>query len=193
MAENPTREYIKESFKNFYTVLKSKFIKSADIVKTCTSTSDALPLAASQGKALSDKITALDKAVNANNVLYNVEAGHLLFPGHAAALSGKISDQKHGIILVFALRRKNDSGTDVANTNYHTFYIPKSLVGSSYDASGIDSYGRIFVKHIYLNDQKISAEADGDQCSCNKYSGTVSGTYGTWVSDSYALRYVIGV
>ena len=191
MAEKSPKEYIQESFQNFYTVLKTKFVRINDIVKTCTSTSDNLPLAASQGKILNDKISKLE----ANNVLWSNETGSILAEGSTINLSDKISAQKHGIILVFALR---NASTNKANSNYQTLFFPKTLVGSrtSYDISGIDWEGSIFAKHMYISDQEISTVVNSDNsnaCKCNSYSGSVSGINGNWVSSKYVLRFVIGV
>lgn len=51
MAITSMKEQLLQSFKNFYAFLEGKCVSNLD------STSDTLPLAASQGKALNDKIT----------------------------------------------------------------------------------------------------------------------------------------
>ena len=127
--------------------------------------------------------------------MYSSDAGHLLKEGNSVSLSDKISNQKHGVILVLALR--NSKG-DSANSNFQTYYVPKNLVGKSYDMSGIDAYGRIFVKYVYISDSEIHTRTSKDTgnvgyCDCNMYSGTASGTTGNWVSANYALKYVIGI
>lgn len=195
-AEKSPREYIMESFKNFYTILKSKFILTTNIVNDYGSTSANFPLSAAKGTDLNNRVTSLENVKN--QILWDGgDNGHLLGEGKAdLPLSAKISEQRHGIVLVFALR----NSTGKADSNLHSFYVPKNLAGSSYDCSGIDPSGKIFVKHIYLYDTKITSitsEASGSigNCACNLYGPSSNHTNpgGNWISDAYALKYVIGV
>ena len=70
----------------FLAKLKGTFTQKSEIVNNCVSTSTNVPLAAAQGKALSDSISALNSdlsqqisALNSNTVIYKSETYLFLF------------------------------------------------------------------------------------------------------------------
>lgn len=104
-----------------------------------------------------------------------------------AYLSGAISAQPHGIVLVFSEYDSNNS--TIQDSGFHTFFIPKSMVslhsGRGYTFPLLLPWIRNAIKYIYIYDTYLMGHASNTQ------SPTVGGI--TYANSWYVLRYVIGV
>ena len=102
-------------------------------------------------------------------------------------LSHKVSEQPHGIILVWSAYTSGGA----QDYNWHCDFIPKYLVGSSgfqyVSIMASNLFGNIATKGITIYDNKITGRAD------NTASGTSSATNIKYNNSTYVLRYVIGV
>lgn len=127
-----------------------------------------------------------------NNVLWagttgDGTNGYYMTADHTASLSGAISAQANGVILVFS-RYSNG----VLNHNFSCHFIPKWFVSAHYNQSitfmlPCDSYfSMIGGKRLYIRDTTIHGVDD------NKNTGT-STTGITYTNNGFVLRYVIGV
>ena len=102
-------------------------------------------------------------------------------------LSGKVSEQKNGIVLVFCEYINGAAATSA----FHSFFIPKEQVvthpGKGYTftlATGKFEY--MATKYLYIDNEKIDGHAD------NNTTGT--GTSGIkYTNNRFVLRYVIGI
>ena len=102
-------------------------------------------------------------------------------------LSGKVSEQRSGIVLVFCEYINGAAATSA----FHSFFIPKAQVvsnpGKGYTftlATGKFEY--MATKYLYIDDEKIDGHAD------NNTTGT--GTSGIkYTNNRFVLRYVIGI
>ena len=119
--------------------------------------------------------------------------GKVLWPGASwmaasstATLSEKVSEQRHGIVLVFS--EYKDSA--VQEYGWHHFFVSKVWVadhdgvGSNFLLSA-NNFGAICNKYLYITDQKITGNDN------NKAYGTNNGI--TYDNRRYMLRYVLGV
>lgn len=120
-----------------------------------------------------------------NNVLWS--GGYYMTSGHTATLSNAISNQPHGIVLVFA----QWANGALNKTHFHSFFVAKSTV-ASYGGSGhlFKIFGTKFshacTKYLYISNTKIVGHND------NIASGT--GGCGIKYNNSmYVLCTVIGV
>ena len=125
--------------------------------------------------------------------VYSV-AGNVLWSGawymhedHTANLSQKVSEQPHGIVLVFS------SYYDGTARDYHfnSFFVPKKQVanhatkGHSFFMVSNPRFEKIACKYLYLHDDKVVGNED------NNLTGTANGI--TYANNYFVLRYVIGV
>lgn len=126
-----------------------------------------------------------DRYILDNEVLWN--GVYYMNASQTANLSEKISDQPHGIVLVwskYASGQANDS-------SWQFHFVPKSFVdfyGSGNGCSfmlGGTRFSNMATKYLYISDGSIKGHAD------NTASGTASGI--TYNNSAYVLRYVIGV
>ena len=122
-----------------------------------------------------------------NNVLWS-SSGLYMNASQTATLSEAVSDQAHGIVLVFS---SYSSGAG-DNANFHSFFVPKAHVaahpgkGSEFVMASSNAPGSFRFKYLYISDTYITGNAD------NSWDGT-SGS-GVKVTNSGAvLRYVYGV
>lgn len=120
-----------------------------------------------------------------NNVLWS--GGYYMTSGHTVTLSQAISNQPHGIVLVFA----QWANGALNKTHFHSFFVAKSTV-ASYGGSGHSfnifgtKFGHACTKYLYISNTKIVGHND------NNASGT--GGCGIKYSNSmYVLCTVIGV
>jgi hypothetical protein len=110
----------------------------------------------------------------------------------------RVSEQPHGIVLVFSLYDKEDK--DSANASWSCHFVPKSMIGTNGLGKGgshtflmatftdtVDAFG---IKHLYIDDTSITghirngmnfSESNASACGI-KYSNA-----------KYALVYVLGV
>ena len=121
-------------------------------------------------------------------------AGTLLWEGayymqasQTVTLPEAVSKQKNGIVLVFT---EYINGA-VANSAFHTFFIPKLQVatnpGKGYTfflTTG--KFGFMATKYLYIDDTSITGHAD------NNTTGT-GGSGITYTNNRFVLRHVIGV
>ena len=105
-----------------------------------------------------------------------------------AELSMKISEQVHGVVLVFS---RYSSGT-VRDYHFNHFFVSKEFVkampgcGSSFLMTVDGNFAVMATKYLYIHDDLIGGK------DINSSSGT--GTSGvTYDNDGFVLRYVIGV
>ena len=105
---------------------------------------------------------------------------------HTNTLSEKISEQPHGIVLIFS-EYKDDT---VQEYGWNHFFIPKSWI-SGHEGYGCaftmnaGNFGAVCCKYLYIFDGKITG-ADS-----NKGNGSNNGI--TYDNRRYMLRYVMGV
>ena len=102
-------------------------------------------------------------------------------------LSDNISNQPHGVVLVFSAY--NISATTPSDTCWNNFFVPKYDIGI--DNGGgygflMERGGKLYKKYIYINDNKIRGNADNNNSSYSLHGQTVD-------NRNFVLRYVIGV
>lgn len=105
---------------------------------------------------------------------------------HSDNTTAKISEQPHGIVLVWSAYTSQGA----QDYNFHCDFIPKSFVtlsnGGGYTCiMSAQKFGNIATKYIYVTNTQIKGHAD------NKATGTANGI--TYNNGAYVLRYVIGV
>ena len=104
-----------------------------------------------------------------------------------AYLSENISDQPHGIVLVWSAY-SNGQG---ANWDWKFTHIPKKWLEINGDGAGVcetmsnNSFTAVGAKYVYISDDHIGGNAN------NTSNGTNSGI--TYTNTHWVLRYVIGV
>ena len=118
-----------------------------------------------------------------NKVLW--DGVYYMLASQTAKLSQPISEQAHGIILVFC----GYNGTAATNENWQCFFVPKTLVGlrdGDYHSFSMmsASAAAVCVKHLSISDTQIGGH------SSNSSAGTGVIPYN---NTAYVLRYVIGV
>ena len=120
-----------------------------------------------------------------NNVLWS---GTALWPSdsHTCNFSKPVSQQPHGILLVF---RGYDG--NALNADWHTFFVSKKEI-SSHQGQGHSFFlshtpcTNFSTKYIYIYDTYLRGHANNNQ------SGT--GSNGVkYANNKYALQYVVGV
>lgn len=120
-----------------------------------------------------------------NNVLWS---GTALWPSdsHTCNFSKPVSQQPHGILLVF---RGHDG--NALNADWHTFFVSKKEI-SSHQGQGHSFFlshtpcTNFSTKYIYIYDTYLRGHANNNQ------SGT--GSNGVkYTNNKYALQYVVGV
>jgi hypothetical protein len=120
----------------------------------------------------------------------DMSSGYYMTGGQTADLSEPISDQPHGIMLVFS---NYTSSTDT-NYGWQCFFVPKIVVAQNLDkGSGhifnlsSRNFGSTGTKYIYITDTQIKGHDD------NNKTGTSTTTGITYANNKFVLRYVIGV
>lgn len=118
-------------------------------------------------------------------VLWSETGGYWMTENHTATLSDKISNQPHGIILVWKHYTNN------APNNYGIIYefIPKFQTAIG-DNLGHTSFlmkrgAGVGVKYLYISDNKIVGTTD------NTSQGTISGI--TFNNNLFVLTNVLGI
>lgn len=129
---------------------------------------------------------AWNKICGSGTILWN--GALYMTADHTINLSEKISDQVHGICLVF-VRYENGAAQDYS---YNSFYISKEFVknksgfGSTFVICSNSVFSVMAAKYLYILDNRIVGHADnvstGTSASGIKYS-----------NNAFVLRYVIGV
>lgn len=125
--------------------------------------------------------------VHGNTVLWS--GGSYMGSSHVANLSQKVSDQDHGIVLVFS---GYDNTNNVAlNSSWSTHFVPKEMI--QYNGGG----GQTFLmainsamsdfgsKYLYIEDNKILGHVSNTQAGTGASGITFS-------NNKYVMRYVIG-
>lgn len=122
-----------------------------------------------------------------NAVLWS--GGSYMNGTQTATLSQKISDQDHGIVIVF-------SGYDITNkvalnNSWTTHFIPKEMIqynnggGQTFHMSINAAMSEFGAKYLYIYDDKITGHVSNSQ--------TGTGASGiTFSNNKYVMRYVIG-
>ena len=107
----------------------------------------------------------------ANKVLWDGgTTGYLMIASQTATLSESISNQPHGIVLVWSAY----SGGVAQNYHWHCDFIPKEFINLSSSRGytsimGGSKFVNIATKYVYINDTSITGNAD------NNATGTASG------------------
>lgn len=107
---------------------------------------------------------------------------------HNIALSEKVSEQTHGIVLIFS---RYASGA-ACNDTFNSFFVPKQLItshpgcGHSFNLGTDGQFGVFSTKYLYINDDIIKGNDN------NTASGTGSSGV-TYNNKLFVLRYVIGI
>lgn len=118
-----------------------------------------------------------------NKVLWS--GGYYMTSEHKITFSENVSEQPHGIVLVFSYY----SG-GAQNYYFQSFFIPKELIdlqsgyGHTFVLAGTN-FNPIGTKYMYIGDTGISGNDN------NKATGTTNGI--TYNNAAFVLRYVIGV
>ena len=123
------------------------------------------------------------------NILWS--GSSLLTSSQTITLNDRISDQQHGIVLVFS-RYISSSAVDYF---YSCHFVPKQLVRAALDAGqtsaavsfimATNKFEAVAGKYLYIKDNIIGGN------DANSANGTASGI--TYDNDAFALRYVFGV
>ena len=105
---------------------------------------------------------------------------------HTITLNEKVSDQKHGILLVWT----NYEDGSAQNNGVNVQFIPKKYVelhpGVGHGTLLINGWnGDIGKKYVYVGNEKITGYS--------KNSRTVTENGIKWVNSAYVLRYVLGI
>jgi hypothetical protein len=115
----------------------------------------------------------------------DLTSGMYMAEGHTANLLEPVSEQRHGIVLVFSAY----NGASDTNYSWQCFFVPKWLVGQSTSGHtfilGRGKFSYTGTKYLYIYDTYISGHAD------NNLTGTANGI--TYDNNKFVLRYVIGV
>lgn len=131
-------------------------------------------------------------AITAEAAAKNLGYGKVLWTGgsymnasHVMTLDEAVSEQPHGIILVFS---RYDGGA--ANDTFSSHFVPKELVklmGNNSHTFHMQTgnLADIGTKIIYITNTTVTGY------SANINTGTTNGV--TYKNNSYVLRYVIGV
>lgn len=120
-----------------------------------------------------------------NNVLWS--GASWMNGSQTCTLSNAISNQPHGIVLVFS----NYSNSSAQNTRFHCFFVPKQTV-ASYGGSGhqfnmfSSNFSLVCGKYLYISNTSIKGHDD------NTKSGTGSSGI-KYANNTFVLRTVIGV
>lgn len=131
--------------------------------------------------------TASDFVYHEPKILWgdDLTSGMYMTAGHTATLKEAVSEQRHGIILVFCAY----NGTDDTNYSWESFFVPKQLVALSTSGHtfilGRGKFTHIGTKYLYINDTSITGHAD------NNLTGSNNGI--TYANNKFVMRYVIGV
>lgn len=119
-----------------------------------------------------------------NNVLWS--GAWYMNESQTANLSQKVSEQKHGIVLIWSAY----SSGQAQNSDWVHQFVPKLHV-KNHPGAGVEiimangSMTRVGAKYVYVNDQSIAGNSN------NSTTGTNSGI--TRANNYWVLRYVIGV
>lgn len=120
-----------------------------------------------------------------NNVLWS--GAYWPNGSQTCTLSNAISNQPHGIVLVFS----NYSNSSAQNARFHCFFVPKQTV-ASYGGSGHQfnmfstNFSQVCGKYLYISNTSIRGHDD------NTRSGTGSSGI-KYANNTFVLRTVIGV
>lgn len=133
-----------------------------------------------------DTVVIRNFSYGVNNVLWS--GGSYMSDGQTATLSNAVTNQAHGIVLIWSAYVDGAS----ANQNFNTTFVPKYFV-SAHGGKGVGTWltngtGSIVgSKYVYVSDTKITG-----------YSGNSTGE--TWresnfhtTNNYWVLRYVVGV
>lgn len=118
---------------------------------------------------------------------YYMTSAHTATLKYSDGTAAKVSQQPHGIVLVFSA---HTPGVGARDWGFQCFFIPKAAVeampGKGYGfILSASKFENIATKYIYINDDKITGN------DANEATGTASGI--TYTNNAYSLRYVIGV
>lgn len=115
----------------------------------------------------------------------DLTSGMYMTAGHTAELLEPVSEQRHGIVLVFSAY----NGANDTNYSWQCFFVPKILVTKSTSGHtftlGRGKFTYTGTKYLYISDTAITGHAD------NNLTGTSNGI--TYANNKFVLRYVIGV
>jgi hypothetical protein len=128
----------------------------------------------------------IDRPVGQNVDLWS-SGGYQMTSGHTIPLKYPVSSTVNGIVLVFS-QYNSSSGTG-DNSNFHSFFVPKSVAtgGNSHTFQmSTANFGNVCAKVLYLENEQIRGH------DLNSQSGT--GTSGIKYNNStFVLRKVIAV
>ena len=130
-----------------------------------------------------DAVSADVLSLKTAKVLWS--GAHFISEGQTATLSEAISDQPHGIVVVFSLY---ESGAK-RDTDWSYHFIPKHHV-ESFDQEGLAisslSQWLHMAKYLYVGDTTIRGNGNNGKTSMTVGDVTIS-------NGSYVMRYVLGV
>lgn len=114
-----------------------------------------------------------------------MSSGMYMTAGHTATLTEPVSEQRHGIVLVFSAY----NGTDDTNYSWECFFVPKQLVALSTSGHtfilGRGKFTYVGTKYLYIYDDRVEGHAD------NNATGANNGI--TFANNKFVLRYIFGV
>lgn len=112
-------------------------------------------------------------------------SGMYMTAGHTATLTEPVSEQRHGIVLVFSAY----NGTDDTNYSWECFFVPKQLVALSTSVHtfilGRGKFTYVGTKYLYIYDDRVEGHADNGETGAN--NGI------TFANNKFVLRYIFGV
>ena len=163
------------------TVRSQKSFYELDKYK-CFSSNDVIPL--KSGGTGGNTAEQGAKNLGYGKILYS--GGAWMTSAHTWTLSESISNQPHGIVLVFSEYANNQ----VQNKGWTQFFISKQFVSKNAEqgsAFPLFSYNfnALGVKHLFIFNDKIVGSDENSQ------SGTANGV--TYNNARFMLRYVLGV
>lgn len=122
-----------------------------------------------------------------NKILWT--GAYLMTENQAVNLPELISEQAHGIVLLFSGYTQEDSA--VQNYQWHSFFVPKAQVelhagaGMTFVLSGA-GFSPMATKYIYIHDDKLTGFVSNDDAGTSSYGAS-------YANHRYVLRHVIGV
>lgn len=139
---------------------------------------------------LSKDLNYLFDEVSANKTNTLLWSGSKWMDGNTTiTLSGKVSDQPKGIVLVFSGVSNPLNQTSSVDSYWHTFFVPKAIV--NIDNGGATSFvltreKALIPKKVYINNTSIKGHSSNAITLFSLMGQTVN-------TRQFVLRYVYGV
>jgi len=144
------------------------------------------------GKKIDELLGMVDQYNSNNKILW--EGAKFMNGDSAVAFDGKVSEQEHGIVLVFSYFEQNEGDTEptAQDHSWSCHFVPKVMVelnngGAHTFLMTINATMKTFgAKHLHISDTGITGDDANSQAAESQCGITFS-------NNNYVLRYVIGV